>query len=88
MDALVARAVERLGRLDVMMCNAGFGIATLVATAGITLTSPATIYLQCGDDFGSPTHTFSSGAVMSALPLTTLSGHAKQTVPGPGPAAR
>jgi hypothetical protein len=68
--------------------NAGFGIATLVATAGITLTSPATIYLQCGDDFGSPTHTFSSGAVMSALPLTTLSGHAKQTVPGPGPAAR
>ena len=27
MDALVARAVERFGRLDVMMCNAGFGIA-------------------------------------------------------------
>jgi short-subunit dehydrogenase len=27
MDALVGRAVERFGRLDVMMCNAGFGIA-------------------------------------------------------------
>ena len=27
MQALVARAVERFGRLDVMMCNAGFGIA-------------------------------------------------------------
>jgi short-subunit dehydrogenase len=27
MDAFVARAVERFGRLDVMMCNAGFGIA-------------------------------------------------------------
>jgi len=27
MDALVARALERFGRLDVMMCNAGFGIA-------------------------------------------------------------
>ena len=27
MDALVARAVERFGRLDVMLCNAGFGIA-------------------------------------------------------------
>jgi short-subunit dehydrogenase len=26
MDALVARAVERFGRLDVMLCNAGFGI--------------------------------------------------------------
>jgi short-subunit dehydrogenase len=26
MEALVARAVERFGRLDVMMCNAGFGI--------------------------------------------------------------
>ena len=26
MDGLVARAVERFGRLDVMMCNAGFGI--------------------------------------------------------------
>lgn len=26
MDALVARAVERFGRLDVMVCNAGFGI--------------------------------------------------------------
>ena len=27
MDAVVARTVERFGRLDVMMCNAGFGIA-------------------------------------------------------------
>jgi short-subunit dehydrogenase len=27
MDRLVAEAVERFGRLDVMMCNAGFGIA-------------------------------------------------------------
>jgi short-subunit dehydrogenase len=27
MDALVARTVERFGRLDVMMCNAGFGVA-------------------------------------------------------------
>ncbi len=27
MDRLVAGAVERFGRLDVMMCNAGFGIA-------------------------------------------------------------
>lgn len=27
MDALVVRTVERFGRLDVMMCNAGFGIA-------------------------------------------------------------
>ena len=27
MDAFVARIVERFGRLDVMMCNAGFGIA-------------------------------------------------------------
>jgi short-subunit dehydrogenase len=27
MQALVASAVERFGRLDVMMCNAGFGIA-------------------------------------------------------------
>ncbi len=26
MNSLVARAVERFGRLDVMMCNAGFGI--------------------------------------------------------------
>ncbi len=26
MDNVVARAVERFGRLDVMMCNAGFGI--------------------------------------------------------------
>jgi len=26
MNLLVARAVERFGRLDVMMCNAGFGI--------------------------------------------------------------
>ena len=26
MDALVASAVDRFGRLDVMMCNAGFGI--------------------------------------------------------------
>src|SRR5438105_2276332 len=27
MQALVTRAVDRFGRLDVMMCNAGFGIA-------------------------------------------------------------
>ena len=27
MDGLVARAVERFGRLDVLLCNAGFGIA-------------------------------------------------------------
>src|SRR5476651_127331 len=27
MRALVAKAVERFGRLDVMLCNAGFGIA-------------------------------------------------------------
>ncbi len=27
MDAFVAKTVERFGRLDVMMCNAGFGIA-------------------------------------------------------------
>jgi short-subunit dehydrogenase len=27
MDAFVARTIERFGRLDVMMCNAGFGIA-------------------------------------------------------------
>lgn len=27
MQALVARTVERFGRLDVMLCNAGFGIA-------------------------------------------------------------
>jgi len=27
MDALVARGIERFGRLDVMMCNAGFGVA-------------------------------------------------------------
>src|SRR5258705_1985293 len=27
METLVARALERFGRLDVMMCNAGFGIA-------------------------------------------------------------
>ena len=27
MDAFAARTVERFGRLDVMMCNAGFGIA-------------------------------------------------------------
>ncbi len=27
MNAFVARAVERFGRLDVMLCNAGFGIA-------------------------------------------------------------
>ncbi len=27
MNAFVARTVERFGRLDVMMCNAGFGIA-------------------------------------------------------------
>jgi short-subunit dehydrogenase len=27
MDRLVARAVERFGRLDVMICNAGFGVA-------------------------------------------------------------
>src|SRR4051812_12831790 len=27
MDAFVARTVERFGRLDVMLCNAGFGIA-------------------------------------------------------------
>ena len=27
MDAFVASAVERFGRLDVMMCNAGFGVA-------------------------------------------------------------
>ena len=27
MEALVARALERFGRLDVMMCNAGFGVA-------------------------------------------------------------
>ena len=26
MDAFVARTVDRFGRLDVMMCNAGFGI--------------------------------------------------------------
>jgi short-subunit dehydrogenase len=27
MDALVARGIERFGRLDVMICNAGFGVA-------------------------------------------------------------
>jgi short-subunit dehydrogenase len=27
MEGLVARAIERFGRLDVMMCNAGFGVA-------------------------------------------------------------
>src|SRR5580765_5737372 len=27
MDGFVARTLERFGRLDVMMCNAGFGIA-------------------------------------------------------------
>src|SRR5260221_12595767 len=27
MNAFVERAIERFGRLDVMMCNAGFGIA-------------------------------------------------------------
>src|SRR5947207_15851847 len=27
MQTLVSRAVERFGRLDAMMCNAGFGIA-------------------------------------------------------------
>src|SRR6266487_1763141 len=30
MNALVARAIERFGRLDVMMCNAGFGLAGAV----------------------------------------------------------
>jgi short-subunit dehydrogenase len=27
MDGLVARGIEKFGRLDVMMCNAGFGVA-------------------------------------------------------------
>ena len=30
MDGLVAKTVERFGRLDVMLCNAGFGIAGAV----------------------------------------------------------
>jgi NAD(P)-dependent dehydrogenase (short-subunit alcohol dehydrogenase family) len=30
MNMLVARAIERFGRLDVMMCNAGFGLAGAV----------------------------------------------------------
>ena len=35
MQRLVTRAVERFGRLDVMMCNAGFGIAgTIVDITG------------------------------------------------------
>jgi short-subunit dehydrogenase len=34
MDALVARTVERFGRLDVMMCNAGFGIAGAIDDIG------------------------------------------------------
>jgi len=34
MDALVARAVDRFGRLDVMLCNAGFGIAGAIDDIG------------------------------------------------------
>jgi NADP-dependent 3-hydroxy acid dehydrogenase YdfG len=34
MDALVARALERFGRLDVMMCNAGFGVAGAIDEVG------------------------------------------------------
>ena len=34
MDALVAGALERFGRLDVMMCNAGFGVAGAIDEVG------------------------------------------------------
>jgi len=34
MDAFVARTLERFGRLDVMMCNAGFGIAGAIDEIG------------------------------------------------------
>jgi len=47
--------------------NAGYGIDTLVTTAVITLASPATVFLQCGDDYDHPTTTTSTGAVMTAV---------------------
>ena len=34
MDAFVARTLERFGRLDVMICNAGFGIAGAIDEIG------------------------------------------------------
>ena len=40
-QAFVAKTVERFGRLDVMMCNAGFGIYGAIASG--TAVAPATI---------------------------------------------
>src|SRR5690242_9307121 len=34
MEAFVAKTLERFGRLDVMMCNAGFGIAGAIDEIG------------------------------------------------------
>ena len=49
--------------------DASFGIATLTTTATLTLGSPGIVYLQCGDNFNSPTSTASSGAVLTAMPV-------------------
>jgi hypothetical protein len=47
--------------------NAGYGIASLMTTAVISLSAPGTVYLQCGDEYDSPTTTASSGAVITAM---------------------
>ncbi len=47
--------------------NAGYGIDTLVTTATISLSTAGKVFLQCGDDYDSPTTTASSGAVITAV---------------------
>ena len=55
MHGLVARTAERFGRLDVMICNAGFGIA------GAILTESSLSYLG----FGAPPPTPTWGEMIS-----------------------
>ena len=40
----VRRAVDRFGRLDVMMCNAGFGIAGAVMVNALVVVCVASLY--------------------------------------------
>jgi short-subunit dehydrogenase len=64
MDGFVARTLERFGRLDVMMCNAGFGIA-----GAIDEIAPEQMQKLMDINYGGTYH-----AIRAALPLFRRQG--------------